>query len=303
MSNTCNICPRNCNIDRSKNLGFCKCTENLQVCKVMLHYFEEPPISGEDTPFSKANGSGAIFFSSCSLGCVYCQNSDISSGPCGKVITPRRLAEIFKELESAGANNINLVTPTHFTKKIIEAIDIYKPSIPIVWNTSGYEKPETIKLLEGKVDIFLTDFKYFDPTIAQTYSSASNYPEFCKNSLKQMRKILPVDEFSNGLMKKGIIVRHLVLPGLTQDSLHIIDWINENLGNKTYLSLMSQYVPTYKAENYSAINRKITPLEYKVLISRLKKLGFENVFLQDYSSANLDYTPDFLSNLDSKFSI
>lgn len=302
MENTCNICPRNCNAARNTQPGYCKCSETMLVSKVMLHYFEEPPISGVDSLSGKAHGSGAIFFSGCNLGCVYCQNSEISSAPCGKTVTPERLAQIFAELESAGANNINLVTPSHFTKQILRAINIYKPKIPIVWNTSGYEKPETILSLRGKVDIFLTDFKYFDPEVSKRYSFAPDYPENCKKSLLEMRNILPRDEFEDGIMKKGIIVRHLVLPGLTNDSLHIIDWIYKNLGNKTYLSLMSQYVPTYMADRFSEINRKITPLEYKILISRLKKLGFENVFLQDYSSADTVYTPDFLNN-DDKFSI
>lgn len=293
MSNLCNICPRNCNVDRDKNFGFCKSLNQIKIAKVMKHYFEEPLISGTKEDGTLANGSGAIFFSSCNLRCSYCQNSEISSGGYGKEISIQTLVSLFHQLEDAGANNINLVTPTHFSTQIIEALKIYKPKIPIVWNTSGYEKPETIRLLDGLVDIFLTDIKYFDKSSAKKYSFAENYPEFCKASTLEMRKIVPNDIIQNGLMKKGIIIRHLVLPNQTKDSLEIIDWINSNLGNKTYLSLMSQYTPVFKASDFNEINRRITPLEYKVLINKLNKLNFQNVFLQDFESANSCYTPDF----------
>ena len=295
MENLCNICPRNCNINRDEKIGFCRATNKPKIAKVMLHYFEEPPISGDQSLGNK-NGSGAIFFSSCNLKCVYCQNFDISSECYGKEVSIETLADIFKQLDEAGANNINLVTPTHYTKQIIEALQIYRPKIPIVWNTSGYEKPETIKLLKDYVDIFLTDFKYYNSSISKNFSNAENYPEMCKSSIIEMRKNQPFDIFENGLMKKGIIVRHLVLPNQTKDSSQIIDWIYNNLGNKTYLSLMAQYVPMSKALNIESLNRKIKPLEYKILVKKLNELEFENVFLQDYSSANSIYTPNFKEN-------
>ena len=295
MDKLCNICPRNCNVDRISKLGYCKSTNTMKIAKVMLHYFEEPLISGSDELGNISNGSGAIFFSNCNLGCIYCQNSDISSHGLGKEISTDDLISIFKQLEDAGANNINLVTPTHFTLQILKALKIYKPKIPIVWNTSGYEKPETIFLLKDYVDIFLTDIKYLNEKSAQKYSFAKNYPEFVKKSTLEMRKIIPNDVIENGLMKKGIIIRHLVLPNQTKDSLDVINWIYENLGNKTYLSLMSQYTPVFNANKYDEINRKITPLEYKVLINHLNKLEFKNVFLQDFSSADSCFTPDFQS--------
>jgi putative pyruvate formate lyase activating enzyme len=298
MKNLCNICPRNCNVDREEKLGVCKASNKVKISKVMLHFFEEPPISGFDTANSKANGSGTIFFANCNLKCIFCQNCDISSGGYGKEIEVQTLADIFKQLEDAGANNINLVSPTHYTNQIIEALNIYKPRIPIVWNTSGYEKSETIKKLENHVDIYLTDFKYFDSSLSQKLSNAINYPENCKQSILQMRKNVPEDVFENGLMKKGIIIRHLVLPNQTNDSKNIIDWIYENLGNKTYISLMSQYVPMFKAKDIPEINRKISPLEYKILVSYLNKLKFKNVFLQHFSSASDIYTPDFLTKTD-----
>lgn len=293
MENLCNICPRNCNIDRNKSLGFCKATNNPKISKVMLHYFEEPPISGVG---ENANGSGTIFFSSCTLKCIYCQNYEISTSCDGKEITIEVLSDLFKQLERAGANNINLVTPTHYTKQIIEALDIYKPNIPIVWNTSGYEKPETIEMLKDYVDIYLTDIKYVSPELSGKYSFAKNYFENCSKSILKMRENQPEDVFENGLMKKGIIIRHLVLPSSTDDSKAVINWIYDNLGPNTYLSLMSQYVPMANAKQYSEINRKIKPIEYKVLVNHLEKLDFKNVFLQDYSSATTDYTPNFSEN-------
>ena len=297
MENLCNICPRNCNVNRKKNVGFCKATEKPKISKVMQHYFEEPPISGTDI---NNGGSGAIFFSSCTLKCIYCQNYEISTSCEGKEVSIQALADLFKQLETAGANNINLVTPTHYTKQIIDALKIYKPKIPIVWNTSGYEKPETIKLLKDYVDIFLTDFKYFSSELSRDLSLAPDYYENCSKSILAMRENVPEDIFENGLMKKGLIIRHLILPGQTKDSEKIIDWINTNLGNKTYVSLMSQYVPMAKAKSMPTINRKIKPLEYKIITNKLSGLGFENVFLQELSSASTDYTPNF-SELKSEF--
>lgn len=296
MENYCEICPRNCKVDRSVNLGFCKSTKTLKIAKVMKHYFEEPPISCTEL---NDGGSGAIFFSGCNLKCVYCQNEEISHQGIGKEISVEKLADIFRQLESSGANNINLVTPTHYTEQIIEALEIYRPRIPIVWNTSGYEKPEVIKRLGGYVDIFLTDFKYFDGTLAGELSMAKDYPDYCKRALLEMRKVMPEDKFDNGRMVSGIIVRHLILPGHTDDSLKIMDWICKNLGNKTYVSLMSQYVPTKKAQKYPKINRKIKPIEYKIVEKHLIDLNFENVFVQDYESADLCFTPNFLEKDDN----
>lgn len=293
MEKLCNVCPRRCNINREKQVGFCKAGAKPKINKVMLHYFEEPPISD-------GNGSGAIFFSSCTLKCIYCQNYEISTECEGKEVDTQTLVSLFKQLENAGANNINLVTPTHFTDQIIEALDIYKPKIPIVWNTSGYETVQTIQRLKDYVDIYLTDFKYYSSELSAKLSLAPNYFEECSKATLEMRKNQPEDVFENGLMKKGIIIRHLCLPNQTKDSEQIIDWIYNNLGNKTYLSLMSQYVPMAKAKETPEINRKIKPLEYKILVNKLNSLGFENVFLQDYSSASTDYTPNF-SVQDSSF--
>lgn len=289
MKKLCNICPRNCNVNRETSVGFCKAKNKPIVSKVMLHYFEEPPISG-------SHGSGAIFFSSCNLKCIYCQNYEISTECQGKEIDTETLVSLFKQLENAGANNINLVTPTHFTEQIIDALKIYKPKIPIVWNTSGYECAETIKKLGGFVDIFLTDLKYVSSELSSKLSLAPNYFEECSKAILEMRKIQPVDVFENGLMKKGMIIRHLCLPNQTKDSEAVIDWINQNLGNQTILSLMAQYTPMGNAKSLPEINRKIKPIEYKILVNKLKNLGFKNVFLQDYTSASEEFTPDFKTN-------
>ena len=289
MNKLCNICPRMCNVNRETSLGFCKCDSSPVISKVMLHHFEEPPISG-------TCGSGAIFFGSCTLKCVYCQNFNISTECTGKKISVETLASIFKQLELAGAHNINLVTPTHFTEQIIDALKIYRPHIPIVWNTSGFERVETIEHLKDYVDIFLTDLKYFSEELSAKYSLAPNYFKECSKAIVQMRKNLPQDIVQNGLMQKGIIIRHLCLPNQTKDSEKIINWIYKNLGNKTYISLMSQYTPMGNVAKYPELKRKLKPVEYKILCNKLNKLGFENVFLQDMSSASEEYTPDFNDN-------
>lgn len=300
MENLCNICPRNCNIDRCKTTGFCKSSDKIKISKVMLHFFEEPIISGEDFEKQKTGGSGAIFFSNCSLKCCYCQNYEISSNGSGKEVSIETLANLFRQLESAGANNINLVTPTHYSSQIIEALNIYRPKIPIVWNTSGYEKAEIIESLKDYVDIYLTDLKYFSSELSLKFSKSHDYFENASKAILQMRKNQPVDIIENGLMKKGIIIRHMVLPNQTEDSQNVIDWINQNLGNKTYISLMSQYVPMANAKEFVELNRKIKPLEYKILVNKLKKLGFINTFTQELESAQTCFTPDF-SEIKSKF--
>ena len=260
----------------------------------MLHKFEEPCISGNNEYVENNPGSGAIFFCGCNLRCIYCQNHDISQAKSGKPVTINGLVDIFKQLENAGALNINLVTPTHYTKQIVEALKIYKPSIPIVWNSSGYENTEAMNELSGLVDIFLMDFKYFDNDIANKLSTAPNYPDIAKNAILKARQLIPNDEINEiGYMKKGLIVRHLVLPNMTQDSKNILEWIQKNLGQKTIVSLMSQYVPMHKAINHPQIGRKLKPIEYKTVVSYAQKLGFSNAYVQELSSSDTIYTPDF----------
>ncbi len=287
----CNICPRNCNVNRNTTNGYCGVCEDLIVKYVMLHHFEEPIISGDENGV----GSGAIFFGGCSLRCEYCQNFKLSHEYSGYKITTNQLAKIFKKLEQLGAYNINLVTPTHFTDKILDTLKIYKPNIPIVWNTSGYEKPETIEKLKGYVDIFLTDLKYITPNSA-LLSSAPNYFEYASKSIIKMKEIVGDDVMENGLMKKGLIVRHLVLPNYSSESVDILQWIADNLGENTIVSVMNQYVPMFKAKNNPLINRKVKKIEYKRVIAKALSLKLNNAYFQDEDSASEDYTPNFNDN-------
>ena len=255
----------------------------------MLHKYEEPLISGGE----KDKGSGAIFFAGCNLKCVYCQNFPISHKNKGKNISVAELANIFKDLERRGALNINLVTPTHFTMQIIEALKIYKPNIPIVWNSSGYESVETIEKLKGYVDIFLVDLKYMSNELSTKYSGAVDYADVATKAILKMRELQPKDVIENGHMKKGIIVRHLVLPTHTDDSIKCLDFILKNLGKDTIVSIMSQYEPRYDAKKFHEIDRKITPIEYKRVVNFALKNDMKNCFVQDLSSADSKYTPKF----------
>ncbi len=285
----CNLCPRNCNIDRKTKLGFCGQSNKLRISKVMLHHYEEPIISGNENDI----GSGAIFFTGCNLKCVFCQNNPISHKNKGKNISVKKLVQIFKKLEKNGAYNINLVTPTHFTNQIISALKIYKPSISVVWNSSGYENKEEIEKLKDLVDIYLVDLKYMSNELAFKYSRAKDYVEKATSAILQMKNNQPTDIIENGLMKKGLIIRHLILPTHTSDSIECLKFIHNKIGKDTIVSLMSQYEPRYDAVMYPEINKKITPLEYKRVVSYAQNLEMTNCFVQDLSSANSKYTPKF----------
>ena len=292
LMNLCNVCPRKCNINRATSPGFCGVNDKLIIRKVMLHQYEEPILVN-----SEDKGSGTIFFAGCNLKCVYCQNYDVSHTNNGKEISILELVEIFKKLERAGAGNIDLVSPTHYTNQIIEALKIYKPKIPVIWNTGGYESPETINKLNGFVDIFLTDFKYANDDYSFKYSKAKDYVINAKNSLITMKKYKNENIFVKNKLVSGIIVRHMVLPTLVKDSINVLNIIAEILGTDAIISLMSQYVPMGKAVEYNEINRKITPLEYKTVVSYAKKLGFKNAFIQDLESSSSSYTPNFNSQI------
>lgn len=281
----CSSCPRKCNVDRDIALGFCKSPGAFRVARAALHFWEEPCISGK-------GGSGTVFFSGCNLKCVYCQNYEISRDNKGFEISDGKLLDIFDNLISQGAENINLVNPTHYAERLAALLKAHKPPVPIVYNTSGYESAQTLKKLEGLVDIYLTDFKYSRPEKAARYSAAEDYPEVVKAALSEMNRQIPTDEFENGIMKKGIIIRHLVLPANTNSSLEILDYLKENYKNR-YISLMAQYTPCGELEKYSEINRKITAREYEKVCSYAEKLGFENVFLQKLSSADKNFIPPF----------
>lgn len=283
----CNACPRKCNIDRSKKAGFCGMTDKIKIARAGLHFWEEPCISGK-------KGSGTIFFSGCPLKCVYCQNEEISSGGFGKEITVERLAEIFRELEEKGAHNINLVTPTHYSEQILEALQLYRPKIPIVYNCSGYEDVEALKKFRNIVDIYLTDIKYFDSEVSLKYSKAKDYFEAASKAVKEMVSQQPENIFDeDGIMKKGVIIRHLVLPLNVNQTRKILEWIKENLPENVIISLMSQYIPMGKACEYKEINRRLTTREYEKVLDMFEELDFEYGFMQELSSSKEDFIPPF----------
>lgn len=289
----CEICPRKCKVNRYEKKGYCRCDDKVKIALVSKHYFEEPCISGR-------NGSGTIFFSNCNLNCIFCQNHDISQGGKGIDVTIERLAEIMLEQQERGANNINLVTPTMYVEQIIKAIDIAKDgglNIPIVYNTNGYEEVETIKKLAGYIDIYLPDFKYFTNELAIKYSKAPNYFEKVTSALLEMQSQFDEYVFDGEIMKKGMIVRHLVLPNHIQNSKNVLKWIKENLREDIYVSVMAQYFPTYKAIGDELIGRKLSFSEYRKIEQYFYGLDIKNGYIQDLGKHEEEFVPDF--NMDN----
>ena len=289
----CEICPRKCKVNRYEKKGYCRCDDKVRIALVSKHYFEEPCISGR-------NGSGTIFFSNCNLNCIFCQNHDISQGGKGIDVTVERLAEIMLEQQERGANNINLVTPTMYVEQIIKAIDIAKDgglNIPIVYNTNGYEEVETIKKLNGYIDIYLPDFKYFTNELAIKYSKAPNYFEKVTSALLEMQSQFDEYVFDGEIMKKGMIVRHLVLPNHIQNSKNVLKWIKENLREDIYVSVMAQYFPTYKAIGDELIGRKLSFSEYRKIEQYFYGLDIKNGYIQDLGKHEEEFVPDF--NMDN----
>jgi len=287
----CTLCPRECHADRTAGRkGYCKMTGELVVARAALHMWEEPCISGEE-------GSGTVFFSGCALGCVYCQNHNISRGLAGKKITVHRLAEIFLELQEKGANNINLVTPSHYVPHIIEALDISREKgliLPVVYNCSGYEKVETLRLLEGYVDVYLPDFKYVSDALAEKYSNCRNYFAAASKALEEMVRQAGDARFDErGIMRKGVIVRHLALPGQLEDSKRVIKYLFETYGNRIYYSIMNQYTPIAKLKEYPELNRKISEEEYRELVDYALEIGVENGYIQEGETALESFIPEF----------
>ncbi len=287
----CRVCPRNCSADRlSDQKGFCRAGAEIILARAALHMWEEPCISGKE-------GSGAVFFSGCSLGCKFCQNGQISRGQTGKKVTADRLADIFLELQQQKANNINLVTAGHFLPQVAEAIEKSRNrglQIPVVYNSSGYEKSEMLKLLEGLVDVYLPDFKYMDPELAEKYSYARDYPEVAKEALKEMVRQTGTPEFDRrGIMKKGVIVRHLLLPGHVKDSRRVLEYLLSTYGKEIYISLMNQYTPMPAMKDDPRLSRKVTDREYQRLIDYGLQLGLENGFIQEGETAKESFIPEF----------
>ncbi|MBP1560958.1 MAG: radical SAM protein [Oscillospiraceae bacterium] len=285
----CELCPRQCGADRYSGTGFCGCGADVRAAKAYLHMWEEPCISG-------TRGSGTVFFSGCCLKCRFCQNYKISCEGFGKEISVTRLGEILLELQEKGAHNINLVSPTQFVSQIIEALDLCRGKlvIPVVYNTGGYERAETLKMLDGYVDIYLPDFKYFDNELAKKYSSAENYFETVTAALKEMhRQVGRYVLDSDGIMQKGLVIRHLTLPTHRHDSVKVLEWIAENLPkDEVLVSLMSQYTPFYRSLEFKELSRRISTFEYNFVLDKARELGL-NGFMQEKSSAKEEYTPEF----------
>ena len=286
----CRLCPRNCGVNREKALGFCKEKNVLRAARAALHDWEEPCISG-------TQGSGTVFFSGCTLKCCFCQNHEISQGDIGKEISIVKLTDIFLSLQEQGAHNINLVTPTQFLPWILPALKAAHPllHIPVVYNCGGYEKPEIICLLKDYVDIYLPDFKYYDSGLSLRYSGAKDYFQAASKAIPAMIEQTGPPVFdSQGLLKKGVIIRHMVLPGCRKDSSAILNWLCHNLPKDSFLlSLLSQYTPFYKSNLYPEINRRITSYEYNKVLEEAIDLGLTNGFMQEKSSAKEEYTPPF----------
>lgn len=313
----CHLCPRDCKVDRRKTAGYCGAKDTVKVARAALHFWEEPCVSG-------TKGSGTVFFSGCPMHCVFCQNQDIANGSAGKEITVERLAEIFLELQEKGANNINLVTAGHYAPQVVAALrmakhGLYEPDIPenkrvlkipVVYNSSGYETVETLKLLDGLVDIYLPDFKYWEEETAKRYSNAPDYPNVVKSAIAEMiRQVGEPVFYSIGhrnensettvdgefLLNRGVIVRHLILPGHTKESKDILQYLYETYGNQIYISIMNQYTPMegIVQNGYPELGRKITKREYDKVIDYAIELGIEQAFIQEGETAKESFIPAF----------
>lgn len=285
----CNLCPRNCNINREKEHGYCHANNKLKIARAALHYYEEPCISG-------TNGSGAIFFTYCNLKCIFCQNYEISTKNIGKEISIEKLSDICLNLQNQGANNINLVTPTHYIPLIKEALIKAKNkglTIPIIYNTSGYEKVSSLKLLEGLIDIYIPDLKYKSEILGKKYSNAPDYFNITTKAIKEMYRQVGKPKFSKeGIMQKGLIVRHLAIPENEKDSKEILTYLYNTYKNNIYISLMNQYTPIRKTK-YNELNRKLSKKEYYNLIDYAISLGIENCFVQEEGTQKKSFIPDF----------
>ena len=284
----CTLCPRGCGVERGETEGHGVCGVGTlpKIARAGLHMWEEPCISG-------TRGSGAVFFSGCNLRCAFCQNEPISHGGQGETVTPGRLAEIFAELEAQGAHNINLVTPTHFVPAILEALAIHRPRVPVVYNCGGYESVQTLRLLEGQIDIYLPDFKYIDGRMARLLSGAPDYPQVALKAIREMRRQTgPAVYDADGMMLRGTQIRHLVLPGLTGDSMRLLTLIRDELPEGTPVSLMGQYTPCGRAMDIPGMNRRVTKREYDRVLAHMQAIGLPG-YRQELSAATSAFVPAF----------
>ena len=285
----CEICPHKCGVNRTKNeVGRCKSTDKVKIALYSLHHFEEPCISGK-------HGSGTVFFSNCNLNCVYCQNYEISQQGKGREISIEELAKILIKQQDRRAENINLVTPTTYAPQIIEAIKIAKKNgltIPIIYNTNGYENIDTLKLLEGYVDVYLPDLKYYDNELGKKYSKVDNYFEIATKAIQEMYRQVGSPKFNhNGMIEKGVMIRHLVLPNYIENSKKILKWLKENMDEQVYIDIMAQYFPTYKAKDMKDLNRKLTKEEYQEIEEYVYQLDIQNGYMQELGEHEEEYVP------------
>lgn len=285
----CNVCPFNCNVDRHINLGKCRSSDKIHIVRAKPHFGEEPCISG-------LCGSGTVFFSGCALNCVFCQNYKISRGEKGRVFSLAEFSEFLVAYSKSGVHNINLVTPSHYSKEIINALNVVKKDItvPIIWNSSGYEKPETLEKLDGLIDIYLADSKFYSHEVSSKYSNAPDYFNVNIKALFEMFRQQPENIFDkDGIMKSGVIVRHLVLPSHTSDSRKLLSALKENFSEDIFISLMCQYIPEGEAFKYEEINRRLRRREFSIVADYMRSIGFKNGYIQQFSSADKDFIPDF----------
>lgn len=282
----CNQCPRKCNTERTEDhFGFCGVGELPKIARAALHFDEEPPISG-------TRGAGTIFFSGCNLKCVFCQNYEISETRQGVVITPYQLSEEYRKLEALGAQNIEFVTPSHYTDAILESLTYYQPRLPLIWNSSGYDSIESLKRLEGVIDIYLPDFKYSDNALAKRLSHCGDYVETAAAAIDEMLRQQPRIIIENGVMQRGVIIRHLVLPSHTKNSIGVLELIKERYDTRALVSLMAQYMPAGKAADYPDINRKLTKREYHKVLDKYMELNLDG-FAQELDSSDKKYVPEW----------
>ena len=289
----CTVCPRNCMADRTGGKGFCGVGDGFRVARAAPHFWEEPCISG-------VNGSGTVFFSGCNLGCVFCQNYEVSHSAFGRDLTDTELMKVFDSLIESGVHNLNLVTPTHYAPRLAKVLKEYNSPVPVVWNSSGYEKAETLKHLEGLVDIYLPDIKYFDSAPALKYSGAADYFDRASEAVREMfRQVGLLETDENGIAKKGIIIRHMVIPGNISQAVKVFSWVRENFSPEISISVMRQYTPYGKALDMPPINRRLSAKEYSIVKEKILALGFENCNFQGKDSAKENFIPDFnLEGLD-----
>lgn len=282
----CRLCPNECGADRTRSVGRCHAPRDALVCRVARHMWEEPILSG-------TRGSGTIFFAGCSLSCVFCQNYEISHFHTGRLYSEADLIDAMKQLVAEGAHNINFVNPTHYAHILASVLKKYRPPVPVIYNTGGYDKADTLKALEGLVDIYLPDLKYLSPELALRYSGRRDYPAVATAAIDEMVRQAGTPQIEAGLMKSGVIVRHLVLPGHSEEAVRVADYLTERYGESIYISAMSQYTPHGDLRAFPEIDRPLRPIEYKRMVAALTRAGAKNCFIQSSESASADFIPPF----------